>query len=450
MSAFRERQRLHVKRRAIIRAIVLAGLAACVPISTSAVIGDVGAAPGVTLTTPNPEPARGTVGQLHATAAIDVTNTTMVIQIFNDNGSLIATCSTGTTCDASVPDPNLSPYDERAFIATVGTYRPTFSWWTTGAGYRSNQTLLFWGGYFPVWSDQCTAPTASVVDGYVGGAYERLLFESSPTQVMICYRLNVAGVYYVGGNLVVTESVPSVALPMVDTAAQACSTNSGNQVPGPHPAVAGTILNAALSIDTYSSGSAVWLCFQYGAVQERVAISAPTGSTPSAQQYDDIPESSPLPTAPPSNYPSGQCAASGGSAATQFADISVAGNSAYGYTWQPNATTIDVCARVMGPISAGGLLSATAPQAPTVIGPGLSPVVTVSNNVTPCTFIVASLTSPTAALFATTPPGANPATICVGLGGTQEAVTLGTAGSITVPGLPAVTPPTFTPDPGTP
>lgn len=408
--------------------------------------------PGITLTTPNPNPTSGTNGTLVATTAIDVTGTSLYIQIFDlgYGGDPLATCNTGTTCVASVPDPHLSPNDIAEYTATIGPYRSNY-WSSNTQSAESTDVVLFWNGYISVASDACTAPTLTVVDGYVGAVYERLRVEQlSPTLFMVCYRVDDEGLYYAGGSVMLTDNAPFVSTPTVDSNAQACSTTAGNTVPGPHPAVAGTLLNAPLLIDSYASSDSLWFCLQYGSEQERLNVPVPGGGTPSAQYFLDDSETPPAAAAPPSNYPSSTCQTSGGTAATKVADVSTSGGWAYAYAWEPSLGTMDVCARVQGAVNAGGLLSISVPSTPGLPNPGLTPVVSVSTDVSPCSLVVADLTSPTPALFAVSQPGANPATVCIGVGGTREAITLGVAGSPTLGPPPNVAPPSFSPDPGTP
>jgi hypothetical protein len=294
------------------------------------------------------------------------------------------------------------------------------------------------------YSDSCTSPTATVADGYAGsGTYVRLRAQpatGNPSTEWVCYRVSNPTAGNVGGRFDITgASVSGGGAPSVDSSSQACETTTPNQVPGVHPLVSGTILSRPFDFDAYASSGAAWVCAQVASVQERLIVPVPSATVPSVVANSDSPAPAlPAPTADP--YPSGTCQnAVGGSSPQQLANMNVAGSQVWAYEWQPDQGTVDLCARVQGPATAGGVLSVSADGSP-----GITPVVQTGTNPAPCTFSVFTLTNPTQASLSTTLAGANPATVCVGAGASMQTYTVGVTGQLTPPAV------TFTPDPGTP
>jgi hypothetical protein len=107
------------------------------------------------------------------------------------------------------------------------------------------------------------------------------------------------------------------------------------------------------------------------------------------------------------------------------------GEQIFAFEVQPNVQTIQLCARVEGSVSGGGVLTVS-----TAGAPGVSPVLTVSNDTAPCTVAVAQLTQPVAVTLSRSPTGVNPATLCVTAAGFgPEALTAGTTGGPIPPAI---------------
>jgi hypothetical protein len=293
------------------------------------------------------------------------------------------------------------------------------------------------------YSNTCTSPGATIADGYAGSnTYVTLRAQPNPsdaTQEWVCYRIANPSSGSVGGRVTVGGAGASGAgLPSHDSSAQACSTTSGNQVPPPHPLVNGTLVSQAFMVDTYAASNTAWVCLTAGSVSQRVIVPEPgvSGSPTVFNQLDASPPPLPSPSADP--YPSGMCQSSGGS---QLMNATAGGTQLWVYSWQPNGSTLDVCARAAGSVTAGGALSVSAAGSP-----GVSPVLQTGSDATPCTFSIFTIKTPpqAASSLSTSPAGANPATVCVGAGSSMSTYTVGTSGQATLPTV------TWTPDPGTP
>jgi len=294
------------------------------------------------------------------------------------------------------------------------------------------------------YSDSCTSPTATVADGYAGQSTFVLAQAqpnpSNPSQEWVCYRVSSPSAGDVGGRFdVSTGSVSGGGAPTVDSDSSACQSTSGNQVPGTHPLVSGTILSEPFDFDAYSAPGTAWVCAQLASVQERIVIPVPSATVPTVVDNTDSPAPA-LPAPAADSYPSGTCQnATTGSPPSQLANMNTGGVQAWLYDWQPDPSTIDLCARVQGgSVAAGGVLSVSTDGSPGVtpiLGPG---------SASACSLSIFTLTEPVAASLSTSPAGANPATVCVSEGSTSVAEQVGATGSPTAPTV------TWTPDPGTP
>jgi hypothetical protein len=286
------------------------------------------------------------------------------------------------------------------------------------------------------YSNSCTSPTAQVVDGYAGSTYVTMKVQPNPSnssQKWVCYRASNGpnSSVNVGGRVDVanTASVPSI-----DSSSGACATQGYVA-----PPLSGSLAGTSFLVGASNPSGAAWVCLQFGStVQYRVVVPTTGVSGPPVTVNQDSSLPLPSPTADP--YPSGTCENGTNPAPTQLANLGSADSTQlWAYEWRPNSSTIDLCARVQGPVSAGGMASVT-----TTPSGGVQPVFGSDSNVSLCTVPVITLTSPVAVSLNLGPAG-NPQSVCVGptaTSGTRYYV--GTSGS----GVPPYV--TWTPDPGTP
>jgi photosystem II stability/assembly factor-like uncharacterized protein len=316
--------------------------------------------------------------------------------------------------------------------------------WAGGANGTIVTTIN--GPTFP--SDQCTSPTLSVVDGYVGGVYVRLLAQQlDASTTWICVRIDNGTALNDGARVVVRSPSAGVGIPSADNNASACSATPGNAVPGPHPLLSATVGDPnnppsfSVMLDTYSNSSgAAWLCLVAGSVQERIVITPPL--TPGLPAVNVVQDPAGVHSPPPpqgGTYPSSTCQYGLGGTNTQLADLSVGGVPVSAFMWMPSGNVTDVCVRTGGPVGVGGLLSVN-----TNGFPGVNAQPIVSSDTSACTVQVLSVGSPAPLLVTRTPTGSNPVELCVTSGTTKNAIGLSVTGS---PSLPSIT---WSPDPGTP
>jgi hypothetical protein len=304
----------------------------------------------------------------------------------------------------------------------------------------SNILSVTWQPYY---SDRCTAPLLTVVDGWVAGTYARVRVQQNGGSTVVCYRVDQGGTLD-GGQIVVNPGAATVGLPSTDANDTACATSSGNQVPGPHPLLSASTPSGNVVLDSYvTTGSpSAWICVTAGPVHQRILVPVSASGTPVvANNVDPIAQQPPAPDAGPAGYPSSSCVAGGGSAATQYVAATAGATHEWLSVWQRTANELDVCVRVQGPETVGGLFTIGVP-----VGVGsitVPPVIGVGTDTSPCTFAFA-VGSPVSAMVATSPPGSDPLVVCAGAVGTSLAVTVGVG-----LGQPPVqlALPSFTPDP---
>ena len=391
-----------VKAARLLVAAALAGgavLAAMTSLPTNAKASTV--APTLVLAAAAPVTSVGVPVFVTATADEEITSPSY-IEIFDTSGVFWQACTNTATCTFEFSNSSQGSITYIAYIAAYSTTAPPPSIQAT-----SNTATVTWTAASPPgdYSDSCTSPTLTLFDGYIGGAYVRLLVQQGSTQTLVCFRAAE-----LDGDAVVTTSTAGFGTPSVDNNASACSTTTGNTVPGPHPLVSGIVLNQPTLIDTYAStapgGATAWICFQNGAVVDRIVIPVAASDIPLVSVNQDNPGSgAPFPAPGVAGYPSSSCDPVGnGFLNAKSAD----GSSAWASIQEPNSTTVDVCARVQGPVSAGGVLSVNASNS------GVTPVVQTSTNTSACNFVIVSLTNPVPLLLSTASPGTNPAVVCVG------------------------------------
>src|SRR5205823_1405166 len=106
----------------------------------------------------------------------------------------------------------------------------------------------------------------------IEGAHVKLYtLQRSSQEVDVCFRVDDSSLGVgSGGEVVITDALPQVGgvglptlgVPSVDNNSSACSSTSGNLVPGSHPVASGQILGFSYLFDTYLNNSAAWVCLQ--------------------------------------------------------------------------------------------------------------------------------------------------------------------------------------------
>lgn len=299
------------------------------------------------------------------------------------------------------------------------------------------------------WSGSCGSPLATVSDGYAGDVYVRMRVQPDPTDpktTWVCYRGSNGSSLELGGRLDLTAAGTSGDPPSFDEASGRCASEPGNAVPPPHPLVAGELgdpqepPHLSFSVDSYATEGAGWVCLEVGDFKRRAAISVPGASAPAVASHIDSPAPAlPDSTPPPAGYPSGTCQSGLAGTPQRYLNADLGTAHVWAYSAQPSQSKVHVCARLEGPVSAGGMVTLDASNSP-----GVTPVIETSSDTSPCTTSVASIDNPVSAGVSRSPTGSNPASVCVRAGSTQQRITVGTQGSPTPPQV------TWSPDPGTP
>lgn len=297
-------------------------------------------------------------------------------------------------------------------------------------------------------SNTCTAPNAQLIDGFAGPAYVALRIQQDPSDASttwVCYRAWGGGGVDLGGRVDVDQGSTQPNLPTTDSASDACSTAPGNAVPGPHPLVNGAIGHPAQPttlpylLDAYSGQGQAWVCFRFDSFAQRVIVRPPTVGIPSIQvNHDDATVPDPVETAARPGYPSATC--HGDSARRRLLDVGAGPTHLWLYSSSPSASQTRLCVRAEGPVSAGGMLVVDGS-----LSPGFDPSQVISNDLTPCTWLVAEGVQPVQYSITRSPGTTVPASLCVSSGSTRLRV------SIREPSVSPVLPTvTWLPDPGTP
>jgi hypothetical protein len=297
-------------------------------------------------------------------------------------------------------------------------------------------------------SNSCVSPAAKTVfDGYAGSTYAKLVTDRPTTDTAaVCYRLD-QDEFRPGGRLDVAADA-GVPSPEPDTSYNACSTASGNTIPGQHPLFTNTTLGFTQMVDAYSNSSGdAWLCLRADpVVGSRVKFSQPSGSRVPTNSLDSPSLPAPPPTPGPPGLPSSSCQAGSGNVRAINANIADVQTWLYGR--QASSTSVELCVRAQTPTngptkSAGGRLTVDATGVPgvSVVGP------TVSTDTTPCSLEIEHFSSQGVDVtISSSPAGTNPATVCVQSTSLPQPVAV-TAGVTGGAGTPDVT---WDADPGTP
>jgi len=404
---------------AVACASVLAGMTGWlgIPVTTQAA-----STWSVQLTTPSAYVTPGQPAPLTATVTGTGWGQVVIYDGQYSNPQSIQACST-SPCTVNATQ----PYRESADYYYAVVTAPPLSF----------QELAQSADLFVVWgqpSDACydgAGKRLNLFDGFIGGSYMRLGTDvRADGSELVCYRIDNASVEQFGGMLKSPGSVST------DNGGTVCSTSSGNLAPGPRPLISGSAGTVPFSGDLYEdSGGDLWACIQIGSVGERFVFSALGGSSPVAAQADNgaNPEPSPPFYVAPSN-PSGTCQASGGSQLLNARAAGVDGltgaDPLYLAIATPNSNTTDICFALPA-VFQPGLLPPYVGGVVTVNG-ATPPIV--STNLSPCTFPLVQLVTPTQLLLASSPPGSLPATVCAAAAGQKFAITVNAEGS--PPGSP--------------
>lgn len=302
-------------------------------------------------------------------------------------------------------------------------------------------------------SDTCTSPTAQVLDGFAGTTYVKLrVQEADADHTWICFRVQDPALTNIGGKVVVTAPGASADPPTQDENSTTCQAEPGNQVPGMHPQASGEIGDPAeppyvpYLIDTFVDSGEAWFCLGVGEFQKRVILPVPTAQAPDIQFLPDSPPvPAPTPESPPLGYPSGTCQSGIGGDHDRALNADV-GDDLHVWleAWRPSLVQAHLCVRLQGslplagPVGVGGVLSFDASASP-----GVTPVLTPGDDMSPCPFNVFS-NDQAELQIKRSATESNPASLCVKQGTTEKSLTAGVTGTPTAPAV------TWTPDPGTP
>lgn len=287
-------------------------------------------------------------------------------------------------------------------------------------------------------ADSCQTELAR---GYILDTFLVVGFDRSvPEATRVCFRVDDGRGTNHGRVYTITTPGASVGVPRVDASWDACGAAVGNQAPGPHPALAGTIGGQPVHADTYSGGGETWVCVRAGAVMLRVIVPSQDVQPPTVSSAADT---GPRPAREIYPMPSNDCFHGGqeylnmrfGSLDSSFAGIRfVLG------TRQTSPTTTDVCVRARRlrdpvDVALGGRLTVDTGRA------DIRPTIEVAEDIAGCTIAFVDLTAPTRVFAGLSGTGALPVSACVQTGSFARRVTIGTTGGVVVPTV------TWSPDP---
>jgi photosystem II stability/assembly factor-like uncharacterized protein len=268
-------------------------------------------------------------------------------------------------------------------------------------------------------SDDCTAPTTTVLDGYVGSVYGRLEVQRNATETWVCTRLQLEnGQELAGGKLVAGPDGTPAA---VDSQSEACAAQTGSaHLTGGDVGDPGDPgIQIPYSLDTWSTGDESWVCMRAG-------IGARAVLSPGVFERDG--SSAPAPPRVPwtPGAASAECESQVGGARTRVVNAVVGGVQVWVTGWQSGSRTL-LCVRAQGGGSSGGrlLLDATGT-------PGVQPVTSVGFDASGCTVAVFSNDSAELAIRRS-PTGVSPASVCVTRGTSTIRLTAGYTGTPLVP-----------------
>lgn len=279
-------------------------------------------------------------------------------------------------------------------------------------------------------SDSCATKIAR---GYVGDVWTTVgLDTTAANTVRVCFRVDDGRGTNHGGFFTITGASVNIGVPRVDASYQACSTTAGNEAPGPHPLLNGTIVSQPVHLDTYRGGGEAWVCLRAGATVVRVVVPSQTVAPPGVAFE---PDTGPRPPRERLGLQSEQCGVDG-QEYLNFRVGTVDGVTPPGVrvvlgTRRPSASVVEVCLRVRRvlPGALGGAVGGRL-----VVDTGradLRPTVDVAEDAAGCTTSLVDLTAPLR-VYAALNTGF-PASVCVEAGGIARRVTIGTTGGVVLP-----------------
>jgi len=359
-----------------------------------------GQAWAVALTATPPVAQVGQPVTLTATANQNTAPYGLFIEVYDEDLNLLMCAVAGPSCSATVTQPTMGTHTYVAYISPDASsgqppdYRA-----------RSNEMPVTWGAVpQPVSSgdpsDSCTSPLLTAIDGYVDGAYVRLLVQPSGLNSIICFRIAAAGTHY-GGDIVVNAPNPALQPPGADNDDTACSLNpGGNLLPISQPI---SPLGIPGHLSTYFDYSTAQVCLTFSSLHAHVTVPVTRGSQAPQVNLDSPAVTSPAPVQAPPGQPSTQCQANGGT--MLFDAASAAGTQAWVSAWQDTAGgRLVLCTRVDGVVNRGGALSvSTSPTLP-------DPKLTVSHDASQCSFPVLDVG---AVVVTASQPGSDPVMLCI-------------------------------------
>ncbi len=293
-------------------------------------------------------------------------------------------------------------------------------------------------------SDSCS-DDATVADGFGGGTYVKLRAEQvDPDTTWICLRATGASQNF-GGRVEITGAAAG-QLPTHDEDSPACVENAeDNAVPGNHPVRSGTVgpNQTPFMVDVLAmrDGSAAWLCVQVGNVHKRLIVPLEGPTPPTVRIFSDAPPvPNPAPEHPPAGYPSGGCQDGAGGEHASFMNAElVSGAHVWLESWRSSERRALMCVRFESPFETfGGALLVDATGSP-----GLTPVITPGDHMTPCPRNVFR-SDQNDVEIKRSDVGVTPASLCVRKGETTVSLSANVIGSATPPTV------AFTDDPDNP
>jgi hypothetical protein len=302
-------------------------------------------------------------------------------------------------------------------------------------------------------SAQCQDPTARLYDGFAGTTYVKLRAQrgsaTDPDKTIICFRADNGNQIRIGGDFELKDPSGSLGVPTLenDTSNKCLDNKASNEAAGPHPVVAGHVREEGdigytpFSIDDYAKGGESWICISVGDFQKHVVIPVPSGNVVAPTfNADDPSVGQPVPKSGPAGYPSSTC--QNDASHSQYLNGDSTGNShLWFYSSQTSPTDARFCARVEGPVTAGGMLELDATGAPGVAPHIDGPL----DDTSPCSHTELGVTDPVVLKVQDSPSGAQNTSICVTVGTTGKRFTIvNDGGGLVAPRVK------WTPDPDTP
>jgi hypothetical protein len=278
-------------------------------------------------------------------------------------------------------------------------------------------------------SDDCVTPSATLIDGYFGSLYARLRTQGTGSDTWVCARLQPEGATeYAGGKFLISDAASAIS---TDANSGACSSQADNVLPPPHPIRDGHVGDPSSPpyvpylLDAYANGGgAAWVCLQ-ASLGARVMVN---GAASVFKQDNPAPAVSPLRTAWTTGKASADCEGQSGGTRTRLVNAVISGTQVWLDAWQSGSKS-ELCVRVQGSTTAGGVLTVDPAGAP-----GVTPVLSQGTDTTACNTDV-FVDNQDQLYVRRSPTTANPASVCITKGTTSQRFTLGYAGSVQQPNV---------------